>query len=395
MSGIFQFKYIEHIAEEGLPKHGDNYNIGFSNQSGSIDFTAWIPNTSPHYNAEVLLPFDRYKSIREKFLVAIHSPEFIAAGTLTFADFGFFENCALPIDLSTREALIGEPLCWGCDFADWYAKEHALGELFERRLSKSYLNKIYNGLADHMVYGDAAILSAPGQEIYGHWLLDVIPKLHVLQQAGYDDIPIYYNSLPGWAAYFMDSLGISRSRIRPHPSRYFRVQRAIVPTGSKSGFRLGADSLKQAWARIARPARVTLPSEFVGEKIFLSRRSWTHSARPSHINIGEIETAAAARGYKIVFPETLGIPQQIRLMQTARIIVGEDGSALHNIIFSEPGARLGVLSLPERTNLWHLSLCHVLGHQLAYCYSESDSDAFLPLTKFNAFLDVLESRAEL
>ncbi|CAM3247149.1 glycosyltransferase 61 family protein [Asticcacaulis taihuensis] len=390
MSGSFKFEYIEHIAAESLPKQDNNYNLGFTNPDRALDFTARIPNAAPPYNPEVLLPFDKSQAITEQYLVAIHSLEFIAAGILTFSDFGFFENCALPIDLSTREALIGEPICWGSDFADWYAREHLLEELFNRQLSKSYLDKIYNGLKDHAIHGDAVILSAPGQEIYGHWLLDVIPKLHILQQSGHEDLPIYFNSLPGWATHFLNSFGISRSRIRPHPSRYFRVRRAIVPTSSKSGFRLGGNSLREAWTRISRPARVTLPSDFIGEKIFLSRGSWTQGARPSHANISDIEAAAVARGYKIVFPETLDIPQQIRLMQSARIIVGEDGSALHNIIFSEPGARLGVLSLPERTNLWHLSLCHVLGHQLSYCYG--DAYGIVPLSKFNAFLDILEAQ---
>lgn len=392
MSGSFTFKYIEHIAAESLPKQDNDANKGFANPARNMDFTGYTANTALPYNPDVLLRFGNDNFIVEQYLVAIHAPEFIAAGILEFSDFGFFENCALPIDLVTREALIGEPICWGCDFADWYASEHDLGELFERQLSKNYLNKIYNGLTDHTVQGDAIILSAPGQEIYGHWLLDVIPKLNVLMQAGHDAAPIYFNSLPDWSAYFLGGFGIDRARIRPHPSRYFRVRRAIIPTASKSGFRLGAESLKQAWGRIARPARVSLPSEFIGEKIFLSRRNWAGSARPSYVNIDEIEAMAGARGYKIVRPEALSIPQQIRLMQSARIIVGEDGSALHNVIFSEPGARLGVLSLPERTNLWHLSICHVLGHQLAYCYGENDGLPTLDPSKFNAFLDVLEAR---
>ena len=49
-----------------------------------------------------------------------------------------------------------------------------------------------------------------------------------------------------------------------------------------------------------------------------------------------------------------------------RIIIGEDGSALHSIIFSRKQIRLIVLMSPNRMNLWHAGICEILDHQISY-----------------------------
>ncbi|MGC4106921.1 MAG: glycosyltransferase 61 family protein [Thermomicrobiales bacterium] len=81
-----------------------------------------------------------------------------------------------------------------------------------------------------------------------------------------------------------------------------------------------------------------------------------------------------ARGYTAVRPETLSLPAQARLFRAARIVLGEDGSGLHNIIFSEPGCALGVISVPDRINLWHLGLCQAMRHRISYVGAEIAPD---------------------
>lgn len=383
-----KFKYVEHIAEE-VGSVGSDVNYNFHNAERRVSFNRCVEAFAPVYSDDVLIKFDNDEFIRKSYRDAVHTPGFIGSGILEFEDYGFFENCALPIDLKRQESIIGEPLCWGCDFAEWYANEHNLDALFERHLEGGYFSKAINRIIDHRVNEECIIMSAPGQEIYGHWLLDILPRLHVLSLSDHFDKPIYFNHVPEWSWIFLNSFGIDRRRIRPHPSRFFKPRRAIVPTSSKSGYRLGVEAMKKAWARVERPGRVELPSDCIGEKVFLSRRGWA-GARSSFDNISDLEDLAESRGYKIVRPEKLSVVQQIRVMQNARFVMGEDGSALHNVIFSEPGLRLGVLSLPERANLWHLSICHVMGHRAAYCYGQSDQ-SIIGLQKLDDFIDVLES----
>jgi capsular polysaccharide biosynthesis protein len=69
-------------------------------------------------------------------------------------------------------------------------------------------------------------------------------------------------------------------------------------------------------------------------------------------------------------PQEHSVAEQSRVFAEARIVIGEDGSALHNIIFSAPGAILLVLSVPERMNLWHLGICETIGHKITYLEAE-------------------------
>jgi capsular polysaccharide biosynthesis protein len=82
-------------------------------------------------------------------------------------------------------------------------------------------------------------------------------------------------------------------------------------------------------------------------------------------------------------------------MQAARIVVGEDGSALHNVAFAESGLTLGVLTTPERDNLYHLTLCQIKDHRLAFCpLAETDAPEQIKV-RLDDFLNTLEAGADL
>lgn len=69
-------------------------------------------------------------------------------------------------------------------------------------------------------------------------------------------------------------------------------------------------------------------------KIFLAR---SPNRIPGHLAIS-IEHAFKRLGFDIVRPETLSIVDQVRLMQSARIVAGFAGSQMHNSIFCSKGA---------------------------------------------------------
>jgi capsular polysaccharide biosynthesis protein len=61
-------------------------------------------------------------------------------------------------------------------------------------------------------------------------------------------------------------------------------------------------------------------------------------------NQAEIEEIAINEGLELVKPETLSIAEQIALFARADLIVGEFGSAMHNALFSPPGATVFCLN---------------------------------------------------
>lgn len=386
----YTFRALEAIAAHAQ-KDTERNDSSFISRENRISFDCLTVNPVPQHEADALLTFSGSDRLRQKYHNAVVTPGFIDSGILSFYDYGYFENCALPIDVFRRQALIGEPICWGSDYGDWYAKQHNLDVWFDREMSKSYLDNIIRAFNQTTFSDDIVILSAPGQDIYGHWLLDYAARLHNLAQSEFQTQPILLNNMPEWARFFLNTYDINPERVTRHPARLFKAARAIIPTAAKSGHRLGETTLKAAWQHILDRHRETyLDRALQKEKIYFTRRHWQAGERRSAANQEAIEARFVARGYTLIAPETLTIPQQIQLMQTARIVVGEDGSALHNIIFAPPGARLGVLSLPERNNLWHLGICQLLGHRIGYCYLPSAVDADMDLTEIDDFIDTLE-----
>lgn len=387
----YTFRAIEAIAGHAQ-KDTERTGSSFISRENRISFDCITENPLPKKEADALLSFPSSDTLRQKYHNAVATPGFIDSGLLSFYDYGYFENCALPIDVFRRQALIGEPICWGSDYGEWYAKQHNLAVWFDREMSKSYLDNIIKAFNQVTLSDEIVILSAPGQEIYGHWLLDYAARLYNLGQSEFQTQPILLNNMPVWARYFLDTFDINPGRITKHPARLFKAAHAIVPTAAKSGHRLGATTLKAAWQHMLdRHVDTYIPSELKSDKIYFTRRHWNTGERRSVANRDEMEARFTARGYTLVAPETLSIPQQIELMRNARVIAGEDGSALHNIIFCPAGARLGVLSLPERNNLWHLGICQILGHRIAYCYLPFANDADMNLSEIDDFIDRLEA----
>ena len=53
-----------------------------------------------------------------------------------------------------------------------------------------------------------------------------------------------------------------------------------------------------------------------------------------------IEERARAKGFNIVYPETLSFPEQIKTLSEHRVIAGTVGSAFHTLLFCPPGRRV-------------------------------------------------------
>ncbi|WP_298327817.1 glycosyltransferase 61 family protein [Asticcacaulis sp.] len=391
MTAEIKYEYLEHIAIRSIPTDGQDAFAGFVTQDGKIAFDRVIDSPFLEFDEKTLIRFGPDDHIHQEYKDALATPGFIASGIIDFNQYAFVENCALPIDFDTNEAVIGEPLCWGCDFALWYAERHKLPKMVRRFADPCFRRQLDETLDRNTIRGEAVVLSAPGQDIYGHWLLDMLPRLNVLREAGLDSLPVYCDSVPRWAAYFLKSFGLDIDAIRPHPSRFFRVEHAKVPTSSKSGFRLGGRALEDAWAQVRPPAVYSMPISAMAEKIFFSRRGWSKGNRESFDNIDALERAAQSRGYRIVSPQDYTVEQQLLMMREARIVIGEDGSALHNIVFAQPGIRLGVLSLRHRNNLWHYGIAHIKQGHVAYIFPENHTPKHIEVSTFHEFVDALEA----
>jgi capsular polysaccharide biosynthesis protein len=223
--------------------------------------------------------------------------------------------------------------------------------------------------------GTVALLCGPGHETYGHWLVDFLPRLWVLNQAGHDLATLRYLVPADLRAFGLELLRLCGIRddqlvLYRHWQELPRAEHLLLPTGLRLGDRL-APCLPAATAFwVARLKRTTpLPRPPAARALYLRRAGGSRTLR----NRDQIEAMAEDAGFTMVQPETRSVPEQIALFTRARIIAGEYGSALHNAIFAAPGATICALRGTARhPSLVQSGIATALGQNLGYVFGATE-----------------------
>ncbi|MCD4526980.1 DUF563 domain-containing protein [Nocardioides sp. cx-173] len=129
--------------------------------------------------------------------------------------------------------------------------------------------------------------------------------------------------------------------------------------------------LRSTYDRIgAALAAAATPSVESHERIFLTRRG----RRGCH-NLDQVEAEAERLGYTIVVPETLPLPEQVRLVREADVIAGLAGSNIFQIAFAGEPKRVvlvGSASYPAHNEFMMSAL---MGHSLTHVAGTPDVPA--------------------
>lgn len=84
------------------------------------------------------------------------------------------------------------------------------------------------------------------------------------------------------------------------------------------------------------------------QPVYLSKTRLTQGVR-RFANEAAVTEVLAREGVRIVHPELLSFPEQVRLFARHRVILGANGSAFHTLLFAPPGRR--VIALADRLKL--------------------------------------------
>lgn len=185
---------------------------------------------------------------------------------------------------------------------------------------------------------------------YGHWWLDVLPRLYHLKQQHPEwfethDLALPHD-LPTWAQESLEQLiGVSSDRFVRFTARsrdFLAPPWALVPTmvHQSHHFHPAAGAFYEyavAWSQ--KNATISRAND----RLFVTRNQ-TRRARPL-ANAVAVEQLFSEAGYEIIAPESLSWSDQISLFSRAKIVAGEHGSAMKNLLFSSPGTIQIVLNL--------------------------------------------------
>jgi capsular polysaccharide biosynthesis protein len=400
----FQIVHVQHMLGHlpGCPPALGDQNR-FEALSGRFTYRAIVPRLPLDPNSAFLVGNEvDTAEIRRAWAQLNHDDVFIPAGEIRLRDFVVYGSNQLLLSPDESVCLVGGAVNWGVEYArdfisaqfggaaglQWSSDRNAFSMEFPSEIPVTARPSI--------------LMGSPGHDIYGHWLLDYAPRMLLLKLMGVQPSEHYvFPPLKEWAKQIAAVMGVALNKVACEASPGFtRYRSCRMPSGTKEGFRLSnpVNHLGWQWLRenVMRltDSAVDISRSGLGERIFVSRKYW--GGDRTIINAECLETIAVSRGYDVVRPEEFELPAQARIFQRARLVVGEDGSGLHNIMFAEPGCVLGVIGVPDRINLWHMGICQTLGHRVAYIHAEIDENGVRRVdeAKFASLLDEIQHAAD-
>ena len=149
------------------------------------------------------------------------------------------------------------------------------------------------------------------------------------------------------------------------PSTAIHVPRLYLVTGARQDDKFDSERLEELVVSLPRAPGSTLRGD-----LFLSR---AHLPQPQLgnrplVNRTAIEDAFLREGYRLVYPEEHSIAEMSQMVQGASHLAGEDGSALHNVLWRP--RRLVCLGHADFAVNLHLRLCDALGVDYVYVGGE-------------------------
>ena len=199
------------------------------------------------------------------------------------------------------------------------------------------------------------VLTTYRSDIYYHWLLDTLPRLHLIRDAG---ISVDRFVVPQKHAFQRDSLaglGVHPDEVIQDDGFQIRARTLVVPTLP------GRPGHSPPWA-----------SEFLRRSFLPAQRSRSSARRRVYVsrarsgtriisNEDEVLRVLERVGFERVFLEDLCFGDQVDLFNHAEVVVSPHGSGLANLVFCRPGAHVIELFSPEYVNVMYWLLAEQLG----------------------------------
>lgn len=184
---------------------------------------------------------------------------------------------------------------------------------------------------------------APGN--YYHWLIDLLPRVALLQLASQQfDRLLLNGSGAGYERASLDALKIPGHKMQYVNSRErFQIEEAIIPSMDHFAKAIAPwkvellRRLRQSANEVSAVGRDSVEPTFLAApplRLYISRR---RSAVRRIINEADLEQILRAANFQIVELEQKPWSEQIGLFSAAEVILAPHGAALANMVFAEPG----------------------------------------------------------
>jgi hypothetical protein len=203
---------------------------------------------------------------------------------------------------------------------------------FEKLGSILYLKELKNL---KKIKGRALVLTQQCYETFSHWMIEILPKLSMVNKNDYDWIVLPQLNYP-FQRESLQKMGIDFKKIiELEKESYIEFDEIIIPSFVSRTF------FTPVWVSDYLRSHL-LPkkeSDFKKKysKIFISREKAKHRRV---VNENDIFVLLKPLGFHKVILEDLPLDEQIQLFNNAHTIISFHGSGLTNLIFCKPGSHL-------------------------------------------------------
>lgn len=208
--------------------------------------------------------------------------------------------------------------------------------------------------------GATFTIASPVWSGYSHCLLEVLPRLALLEAAEGMETRVLVSSPPaGWQREALELFGLADLTLEPLGVRSIECELLHLP--AQLGRPGHAHPLVREWLQ-ARTAAVA-PNAAAPRRLYVTRRL---AQRRRVRNEVELEPLLQDYGFSIVETERMSFTEQVRLFKGAGVVVGAHGAGLASLVFAPAGCRVVELFAPTCIRWMYYELCQVCRHQYGY-----------------------------
>jgi capsular polysaccharide biosynthesis protein len=225
-------------------------------------------------------------------------------------------------------------------------------------------------------YWDArvAVLTRPFADNFFHFLLDVVPRLGLVERA-HPLAEIDYFLVPRTLRFqreVLDLVGISSARVLEHSARTHICARSlIVPSMPCRHRQFPSWALRYLQEKLGSSVATSSDKR----RIYISRGRKSRTRRV--VNEEEVLDMLRAHGFESIRLDQLPLSEQISAFRSAEAVVAPHGAGLSHLVFCQPSTTVIELFAPGFVNpvFWNLS-CQMTG--MNYCYLFGEGGARVP-----------------
>ncbi len=226
---------------------------------------------------------------------------------------------------------------------------------------------------DYKPLQGTSFLLAPsaGAHCYYHWMLDILPKLGLLERQGIslDSIDHFLvREITGdFQRETLARLGIDESRIVETVKRQFLLCDNLLHIDMNNGINLKMNRFVPLWLK---QTFLSVPEEAERLRLYISR---PEGVRRGILNEHEIRPLVEAAGFTVVAMEGMSIAEQAALLSRADALMAPHGGALTNMVFCKPGIPV-IEILSRHVFPYYYGLSELCGHRYHAIMQDPEAD---------------------